>query len=44
MVSSRDSRIIDFWLERQSSPHTRGSTGATLPAINEGAVLISLSA
>jgi hypothetical protein len=24
MVSSRDSRIIDLWLERQASPHTRG--------------------
>ena len=24
MVSSRDSRIIELWLERQASPHTRG--------------------
>jgi hypothetical protein len=24
MVSSRDSRIIDLWLERQASPHARG--------------------
>src|ERR1700686_470277 len=25
MVSSRDSHIIELWLERQASPHTRGS-------------------
>jgi len=24
MLSSRDSHIIDLWLERQASPHTRG--------------------
>jgi site-specific recombinase XerD len=24
MVSSRDSHIIELWLERQVSPHTRG--------------------
>jgi hypothetical protein len=24
MVSSRDSHIIELWLQRQASPHTRG--------------------
>ena len=24
MLSSRDSQIIELWLERQASPHTRG--------------------
>jgi hypothetical protein len=24
MVSSRDSHIIELWLQRQGSPHTRG--------------------
>jgi site-specific recombinase XerD len=27
MVSSRDSHIIELWLQRQASPHTRGCYG-----------------
>jgi len=30
MVSSSDSEIIELWLKRQASPHTRACYGATL--------------
>ena len=35
MVSPRDSHIVELWLERQASPHTRaGATGAIPPVFS----------
>ena len=47
MVSSRDSQIIDLWLESQASPHTRGcyhrDAGRLLAHIAKPLCCISLS-